>query len=1086
METISRLIREDSIGKGFSDLKKDIASVLPNKDEVDDYVMLKAFGTFLCDVSGMPVPELFECGLLVSEPDYVPVRDSVLNAFPDAFRFIRLGLPLLVKDFGLFRLMISKSGFHSDYIDKATIAVVLLAMKYRESEFPDPRLFQSEVTDVLNSCGWFNSMSIEHFRKIVISMSSFVLSDEDAEVKVSSVSWSGRNAIDAVELMKTRLMVTGIEEQLELCALYYTSPKLNDEELWEAFLAGGFSTIFSKDNSSYGDIEGNEGKRYKKKEACKELRSMMKEYTSPIDLLCSFHQRKNLVFKAGGEEVQPKSQSFRSTDDRLECGLVYDLFTSTLNEEDKVLIVFPSPFFIRSFYEDEHMRDIDACFVVKSDAERKLLRYMFSGEIKRYEKRDKLSVKTITELNKEISGAAGFTYGSVLVFSLSAEREERQTDNEEWVGSVIPSTLELMKDRMVNTDGRIRLFCLGADYSFAHRGFFAREIAESKRFCVESILMMPTEIESGTRMKKKSLWVADNYCGNTDVVLSFPGFVRDEKTPGGRIVLNYGALGTVSFQLSGYFDSGIKTLRTYASKLSKGVTTEKEEPKGSYESAVDVKFTEDIVFHYTKSWREELDAFRVYAYINGVDGRKVQDSIRQKDFSAEDQIESWVRDEYPFLMKYSRKKDNPGKKSLREIICREYSRILREMGQPIHFNSLMFVFKNNLVSIVGEDSFNLVELLKQNDVVWKEKTLEEISSEEYSGAILSLGLSKKNQLLCLQALSKILDFAVGNGFCTKNEFIDLVYGFKREGRMFSIMKSVFARKTMSEQQDKSFYSHVMRKIEGGNSIYAGVLIEFLTGLEPNAVLALTWDDFHEVGEFGFHQLQVYNQVYVSDGEVRTRPFSNITDFRCIPCSELLEKALNRLKSKVEKARGFRNDRFIVSDPETGGRTALRPERLRKAVSESFTAIGMKKENMDELDDLKDETTDFGRWYAGNILRENWRFMASKFAKFNIDEIAYVLGNVPSTTAGRYYIDFQNDASQLALYAKMCRLDRYVVSRKEFLEPGDVQEIMSKKVIKPRALSSSPTFMNIIADSDPAKDYKIHAKSRFGLDIQISE
>ena len=64
--------------------------------------------------------------------------------------------------------------------------------------------------------------------------------------------------------------------------------------------------------------------------------------------------------------------------------------------------------------------------------------------------------------------------------------------------------------------------------------------------------------------------------------------------------------------------------------------------------------------------------------------------------------------------------------------------------------------------------------------------------------------------------------------------------------------------------------------------------------------------------------------------------------------------------------------------------------------------------------------------------------------------------------------------------------RYVVSRKEFLKPGDVQEIMSKKVIKPRSLSSSPTFMNIIADSDPAKDYKIHAKSRFGLDIQISE
>ena len=59
---------------------------------------------------------------------------------------------------------------------------------------------------------------------------------------------------------------------------------------------------------------------------------------------------------------------------------------------------------------------------------------------------------------------------------------------------------------------------------------------------------------------------------------------------------------------------------------------------------------------------------------------------------------------------------------------------------------------------------------------------------------------------------------------------------------------------------------------------------------------------------------------------------------------------------------------------------------------------------------------------GDFVRENFRYWATRAAKLLPAELSFLLRNRVDSTCGRYYCDFQNEASLAIMATKLSRLE----------------------------------------------------------------
>ena len=102
-------------------------------------------------------------------------------------------------------------------------------------------------------------------------------------------------------------------------------------------------------------------------------------------------------------------------------------------------------------------------------------------------------------------------------------------------------------------------------------------------------------------------------------------------------------------------------------------------------------------------------------------------------------------------------------------------------------------------------------------------------------------------------------------------------------------------------------------------------------------------------------------------------------------------------------------------------------------------------------------------YKGSIFRENIRYWTTMRCGFDIDEVAHILGNEKPTVLGRYYRDFNNDATQYMMYSKLARMDALL-------------EYYNKPYAGLKSLD---------IPSDRTSDYEIKAESQTPLQLEIS-
>jgi hypothetical protein len=140
----------------------------------------------------------------------------------------------------------------------------------------------------------------------------------------------------------------------------------------------------------------------------------------------------------------------------------------------------------------------------------------------------------------------------------------------------------------------------------------------------------------------------------------------------------------------------------------------------------------------------------------------------------------------------------------------------------------------------------------------------------------------------------------------------------------------------------------------------------------------------------------------------------------------LEATLTKYRSQVTSDQ---SKAIIVNSvlPHSGKQNVITPQNLNALVKEVISSVGIDPRivTLPDLDGGFRET-DLNK-YHGDFLRENFRYWASQACKLNADELDYLLRRKASTTLGRYYCDFLNEASQLIIQTKLNRWEATLIA-----------------------------------------------------------
>lgn len=241
---------------------------------------------------------------------------------------------------------------------------------------------------------------------------------------------------------------------------------------------------------------------------------------------------------------------------------------------------------------------------------------------------------------------------------------------------------------------------------------------------------------------------------------------------------------------------------------------------------------------------------------------------------------------------------------------------------------------------------------------------------------------------------------------------------------------------------KQAYRFAVSRLREGRLEYIGVLLRLLTGLSANVICGLKWKDILNIESYGIRKLIITRQA-VNDGSAY-RGFESLEDYLCFPCSNALSRHLeeaSQLTKKLYPAFSSFDEWPIVRQSEAlnrrgGGKAMYAPRELESLCRQLIRELQL-PDWIVTIPDQGEGTKETNlNSYGGDFLRENFRFWTLSYAGMTNDETAYLIGNTPETTFGRYYCDYLNDASQYLLHVKLRRLDTILTQREE---PGAVRE-----------------------------------------------
>ena len=979
--------------------------------------------------------------------------ERLLQLCPDVFHFLKFGVPGTVKDFTLFRDICSESGLSEQSILPEIVIQIVLTIEDNEDKTAD------ELCTIINTLTektvHTKNLSTENTYMLRKSLYAYGLKFEDKVVKSSRKFAEAKDkAYEAAVLLKDTLKVTSIADQLSMCNDYYSGHK-------------SANNLYQKYNYTLTS-------RFLEDKSTMEIKSLLETLCSKLALSTPRHVLEAL-HQIKKRRQDQRGERNRETTAQVECGLVYDLFTSGLSLEDSVLVAFPSPFFVRKWSEDNLMKDYRTRFIVSSYEEKNLWENHFA----RFEKRDNISFDTIDGIVTKRETL--YQFNRILVFSLMHEEENRTFPG-------ITCNLSDLAYVISESEQEQTIFCLTANDGFRRRNSFSNTFIR-KNMDIEHLISLPNSVESPGK-KKKSIWIGSNRKDQNVSTVCYEstkkeGFIYIDRNPA-----EY-HLNLIDYQIKGD-DSDIIAFAKEAMKSP---------PKRTRIAPKLYEFTSDISFWYSSSpdhnypWKERITAYlnakdsNVPANENGESESVYNYTSAYKLSSSESDTLSWLENGYPYKL-IGKGLENTRKHFIQKRIGAVMRKELE--GTSICLKTFLYLYPERLRDVSDTAEVFLKQFAKQSKAGGI--PMKFLSQEPVAQSIQELHFTDISEREQTALVRHILNAAVEEKILSSNPMSNSDSPLGKESpRELINLKSALSTKTFTREQFKRFFRLAISKLgltlndvrekNTDNKLnrdpdyrFLGVIIMLMTGLERRAISGLFWEDFHMLRDFGVHQLQIYKH-YIKNTEPKADEkepsqwelCKSDTKIRCIPCSDILTYIISRMK----KAMGAgTSKKYMLTNTEN----PMNPDAISKAFKELMNEMGLEKIAEQSIGDDTVELSEYG----GVFLVENFRYVASDIACLQPDELAFILGNKPATTFGIYYCDYNNPMSQYMLKIKLNRIDVLLINDSRFSVPKTV-ELKNELLFGPNG-SIYPLQLNIIAENKTDTDSEIEIISDYGTSV----
>ena len=728
----------------------------------------------------------------------------------------------------------------------------------------------------------------------------------------------------------------------------------------------------------------------------------------PLDVACKLYLGKKTSFVDVSGSTKQTVAVERDNDILLETGFIRDMFASIVKSstaQGNLLIIFPSPFFIREWDFDDDLVDKNVDFIIENNDYKEILIRHFTDSNYSTGVHDYFGFYTLEEW-LALQDVKEKSYSDVLV----VEKEGFFYDK--------------LTTALKRQTGNIHVYALSTDSSFSQRGAFAYELGQGTTYKFDDVLLIPKGKVLDSTSAIKCFWSASKRMSDMDASTKVLRAISIHNS----IVLAPGSIEKVDIEefVHGSFsqkNKSVKSLRTFISEKLK----ETKNPK-SRDNAVPLRFSRELTIWYSLS-QSTRDSAKVRPCVyfktisrNGRASMQLKGTVRLCKEMYPEAVKSYVRDVYPY---------EPFKKGADKIVpqnsvVEEYAESY--IGHSVSLKTALFLHPEWKDSVTPTVWSQLVTL--SNDEMISFSTIDELSEDDYSDRIVAVFPGKRDSVISaiVIGLSRIIQKAVEIGYATKNPVKELATKSGKSERAFLIMRHNLAKKTFTKKEYSTMYNDLLSRIKevetGEKGILVGALIRLVTGIESNILCALTWDDFAYLEDFGIYVFQLYRQIPSGGGKPKLLDDEN--DFRCIPCPPYLSRII--LKWKELFLARYTEDNVslipILSNPLDSKSVIshMRPYDLEGELQEMVGKLGLPKDivTLPNIDgEMKDSDINI---FRGDIFRENFRYWALMHAGFTTDEVAYCLGNRPETIFAINYCDFLNEGSLFVLYLKFRRLE----------------------------------------------------------------
>lgn len=304
------------------------------------------------------------------------------------------------------------------------------------------------------------------------------------------------------------------------------------------------------------------------------------------------------------------------------------------------------------------------------------------------------------------------------------------------------------------------------------------------------------------------------------------------------------------------------------------------------------------------------------------------------------------------------------------------------------------------------------------------------------------------------------------------------------------VREALSKKQFTVEEEKELATLLWKKYQDSrNGIFIGLMIRLWTGLPIPQVLALTWEDWVQVPLLGISQLWVSKEIRAASGDFL--PLNKVEEYRRVPVMRLLDDVLKEHKQYIEEnlppEEKFRKLPIVTSIGKiwsTQMSNFYAPgtmrEHARTVLGEIIDPYVVSLLEGDDVvqTDLND--------YHGDIFRSNFDYrVRGDDCKITVAECDFLLGRTQNVTYAKHYLDFNSDLVQFVLYSKLerwCNLyeETQTTSGRKFTDMLDINSRMTKAQ---RRLTLS---VNLTVDQpdDETSQIIIEAENSHGVECSV--